>query len=86
VTDKTGALKAELMAQAEAAIDQLLAARRQDNSLREIVALVAESGQAIQQQMTQRLLRVESAPGDQDRPVQGVDTKCATKGRKSVIL
>jgi uncharacterized protein with PIN domain len=73
--DKTAALKAELMAQAEAAIDQLLKARKGRNSLSEIEGMVAHSGQVIQQQLTQALIRVESQPS-------GPGPACAECGRE----
>src|SRR5262245_15334513 len=55
-------LKAELMGQAAAAIDELLAGRKAQNTLSEIENLVQATGQVIQQQLTRTLLNLESQP------------------------
>ena len=80
--DKTAGLKAQLMAQAEAVIDELLAARKGHNSLSEIENLVAGSGQVIQQQMTQTLLAVESRPNGPGPACAGCGREMHYKGQK----
>lgn len=59
MTDKAE-LKAELLAQAEAAIDKLLAERKGQNSLSEVENMVQAAGQEIEQRMTGLLLNMES--------------------------
>lgn len=80
--DEPEGLKAQLMAQAEAAIDELLAARKGQNSLSEIETLVAASGQVIQQQMTQTLLQVESRPCGPGPACAGCGREMHYKGQK----
>jgi len=57
---KRETLKAQLMAQAEVAIDELLAGRKEQNTLSEIENLVEATGHSLQQQLTDTLLKVES--------------------------
>lgn len=59
---KKEALKAQLMAQAEAAIDELLASRKAQNTLSEIENMVAATGHSLQQELTGSLLKMESQP------------------------
>lgn len=57
-----GLLKAQLMAQAEAAIEELLAGRKAENTLSDIEDLVEAAGHGLQQQLTETLLKEESQP------------------------
>jgi|SRR5215813_8776620 len=68
-------LKAQLMEQAEAAIDELLAGRKEQNTLSEIENLVAATGDSLQQQLTETLLKVESQP-------RGPGPSCEQCGRE----
>lgn len=68
-------LKAELMAQAEAAVDELLATRKRHNSLSDIEDLVEKAGQGLQRDLTETLLKVESQPS-------GPGPECEECGRE----
>lgn len=68
-------LKAQLMAQAEAAIDELLGGRKGQNTLSEIENLVEATGHRLQQDLTGTLLKVESQPS-------GPGPRCEQCGRE----
>ncbi len=75
-------LKVQLMAQAEAAIDELLAARKGENTLSEIENLVEAAGQTIQRQLTDTLLRLESQPSGPGPVCEQCGLEMHYKGQK----
>ena len=78
----TEGLKAQLMAQAEAAIDQLLAARKAQNRLSEVEDMVQATGQVIQPEMTGILLKMDSQPSGPGPVCEECGREMHYKGQK----
>lgn len=75
-------LKGQLMAQAEAAIDEVLAGRKAQNTLSEIENLVETAGQRLQQKLTGALLKVEGQPSGPGPVCEQCGDEMHYKGQK----
>lgn len=78
MTADTEGLKARMMAEAEEAIDKLLAGRRekQELQLRDIERLVREAGQSVMEGFTAELVK-----GEEQAEEEGVCPECGGKAR-----
>ena len=79
---KKEALKAQLMAGAEAAIEELLAGRKAENTLSEIENLVEATGHSLQQDLTGTLVKLAGQPSGPGPMCEQCGREMRYKGQK----